>query len=384
MSLNFSRDIYDEAHLAFGRAYTDFLKEHVAPYHAQWEADGIVDRELWRKAGERGFLCMDIAPGYGGAGLADFRYNAILAETQARAFLPGPLFGLGTDIVVPYISRFGNAEQKQRWLPKLVRGEWISAIGMTEPETGSDLASIETAAVDDGDSYVVTGRKLFISNGHLSNLLVLAVKTDPSKRHRGISLLVLERDQQPYQTVRIMEKIGYPARDVCELAFDGVRVPKANLLGEEGAGFGMMMSNLPQERLIIGVGCVAVAEAVIDYTQAWTKERQVFGAPLSSYQNTRFTLAELATEVRIARVFVDNCIRLHVAGKLGTEEASMAKWWCSQLLQKVNTECLQLFGGRGYMLDNPVAKAYRDNRVEPIYGGTNEIMKEIIAKGMGL
>jgi alkylation response protein AidB-like acyl-CoA dehydrogenase len=384
MPMDLSRDIYEDSHLAFGRAYGDFLKEHVAPYHDQWEKDGIVDRELWRKAGERGFLCMDVAPEYGGAGLKDFRYNAILAETQARAFLSGPLLGLGTDIVVPYISRFGNDEQKRRWLPKLVRGEWISAIGMTEPETGSDLASIETVAVGDGDSYVVTGRKLFISNGHLSNLLVLVVKTDPSKRHRGISLLVLERDRQPYKTVQIMEKIGYPARDVCELEFDGVRVPKANRLGDEGAGFGYMMHNLPQERLIIGVGCVAVAEAVIDYTQTWVMERHVFGAPLSSYQNTRFKLAELATEVRIARVFVDNCIRLHVDGRLCTEEASMAKWWCSQLLQKVNTECLQLFGGRGYLLDNPVAKAYRDNRVEPIYGGTNEIMKEIIAKGMGL
>ena len=343
-----------------------------------------MDRSLWQKAAEGGFLCMDVPPEFGGPGLDDFRYNAILAETQARAFLSGPMFGLGTDIVVPYITRLGNAEQKRRWLPNLASGAWISAIAMTEPETGSDLASIETVAHDDGDAYIVTGRKMFISNGHLSNLLVLVVKTDPTKRHQGISLLVLERDQQPYRTVRILEKIGYLARDVCELEFDGVRVPKANRLGDEGKGFGYMMQGLPQERLIIGVGTIAACEAVLDYTQDWVKERSVFGAKLSTYQNTRFTLAELATEVRIARVFIDNCIRQHVQKRLTTEEASMAKWYCSQLLQKVNTECLQLFGGRGYLLDNPVAKAYRDNRVEPIYGGTNEIMKEIIAKGMGL
>ncbi len=384
MSIPFAREIYEAEHLAFAANYQRFLQEHVAPYHAQWEADGIVDRSVWQKAAEGGFLCMDVPPEFGGPGLDDFRYNAILAETQARAFLSGPMFGLGTDIVVPYITRLGNAEQKRRWLPNLASGAWISAIAMTEPETGSDLASIETVAHDDGDAYIVTGRKMFISNGHLSNLLVLVVKTDPTKRHQGISLLVLERDQQPYHTVRILEKIGYLARDVCELEFDGVRVPKANRLGDEGKGFGYMMQGLPQERLIIGVGTIAACEAVLDYTQDWVKERSVFGAKLSTYQNTRFTLAELATEVRIARVFIDNCIRQHVQNRLTTEEASMAKWYCSQLLQKVNTECLQLFGGRGYLLDNPVAKAYRDNRVEPIYGGTNEIMKEIIAKGMGL
>lgn len=384
MPLNLSRDLYEDEHLAFGRAFEAFLAEHVAPYHAQWEAQGIVDRALWQKAGAAGFLCMDVPVEYGGPGLPDFRYNAILAETQARSFLSGPMFGLGTDIVVPYISRYGSDEQKRRWLPKLASGEWISAIGMSEPETGSDLASIQTTAIADGDDYLVNGTKLWISNGHLSNLIVLVVKTDPSKRHDGISLLVVERDQTPYRTVRILDKIGYLARDVCELAFDNLRVPKANRLGEEGHGFRYMMQQLPQERLIIAVGNVAACEAVLEHTEAWVKERHIFGAPLSTYQNTRFTLAELATEVRIARVFVDHCVRLHVAGQLGTAEASMAKYWCSQLLQKVNTACVQLFGGRGYLLDNPVAKAYRDNRVEPIYGGTNEVMKEIIAKAMGL
>jgi alkylation response protein AidB-like acyl-CoA dehydrogenase len=384
MSLILSRDLYEDSHLAFGQAYNAFLSQQVAPFHTQWERDGIVDHALWRKAGAAGFLCMDVPIDYGGAGLSDFRYNAILSETQARTFLSGPMFGLGTDVVVPYITQFGSHEQKSRWLPKLVAGDWISAIAMSEPETGSDLASIQTTAEDRGDHYIVNGRKMWISNGHLSNLLVLVVKTDPAKRHRGISLLVLERDQQPYKTVEIMEKIGYLARDVAVLEFDNLVVPKTNLLGNAGEGFGYMMQKLPQERLIIAVSNVAICEAVLEHTIQWVTEREVFGSKLSSYQNTRFKLAELQTEIRIARVFVDNCIQLHLKRSLGTEEASMAKYWCSQLLQKVNTECLQLFGGRGYLLENPVAKAYRDNRVEPIYGGTNEIMKEIIARAMGL
>jgi alkylation response protein AidB-like acyl-CoA dehydrogenase len=378
------RDLYEEQHLAFGRAFEEFLQQEVAPYHAAWEERGYVDRDLWKKAGARGFLAMDVDEQYGGQGLKDYRYNAILVETQAKSGFSGPMFSLGTDIVIPYISRFGSEGQKQRWLPKLTSGEWISAIGMSEPETGSDLASIGTTAVDQGDHYVVNGRKFFISNGYLSNLIVLVVKTDPEKRHKGISLLVVERDQQPYETVQILKKMGYLARDVAELCFDNVIVPKQNLLGKPGEGFIYMMQQLPQERLGIAVGNVATAEMVLDYTLQFVKERTAFGQTVGSFQNTRFKLAELATEIRIARVFVDNCIKLHNERKLSTEEASMAKWWCSELLMKVNTTCLQFFGGRGYLIDNPVAKAYRDNRVEPIYGGTNEIMKEIIGKGLGL
>lgn len=379
-----SRDLYQEEHLAFGRAFEQFMAEEVAPYHAEWEQRGFVDPELWKKAGARGFLAMDVDRQYGGPGLNDFRYHAMLIETQARMMLSGPMFSLGTDIVIPYISRYGSDEQKQRWLSRLTNGEWISCIGMTEPQTGSDLAGIGTTAEDHGDHYVVNGTKYFISNGAISHLIVLVVKTDPAQRHRGISLLVLERDQQPYETVQILDKIGYLARDVTELRFDNMRVPKANLLGEAGQGFAYMMKQLPQERLTIAISNVATAERVLDYTVAWCQERTAFGQAIGTFQNTRFKLAELATEIRIARVFVDNCIRLHVDGKLGTEEASMAKWWCSELLMKVNTTCLQFFGGRGYLVENPVAKAYRDNRVEPIYGGTNEIMKEIIGKGMGL
>ncbi|MCU0498850.1 MAG: acyl-CoA dehydrogenase family protein [Anaerolineae bacterium] len=378
------RDLYEPEHLAFGSAFQAFLDQEVAPYHAEWEQNGIVDRELWRKAGERGFLAMYAEPEYGGQGLDDFRYNAILVETQARSFLSGPMLSLGSDVVIPYIWHYGSPEQKARWLPKLIRGEYISAIGMSEPETGSDLASITTTAEDCGDHYRVNGTKFWISNGHLSNLIVLVVKTDPAKRHRGISLIVLERSEQPYETVQILDKMGYLARDVAELKFDNVRVPKENLLGQAGEGFRYMMQQLPQERLIIAVGNVATAEAVLAYTLDWVKERTAFGQPIGSFQNTRFKLAELQTEVRIARVFVDNCIKLHLEKKLTTEEASMAKWWCSELLMKVNTTCLQFFGGRGYLIANPVAKAYRDTRVEPIYGGTNEIMKEIIGKSLGL
>lgn len=380
----FSRDLYDEKHLAFGRAFEEFLEQEVAPHHDAWEERGYVDADLWKKAGAQGFLAMDVDEQYGGQGLHDYRYNAILVETQAKSGYSGPMFSLGTDIVIPYIAHYGSEEQKQRWLPKLTSGEWISAIGMSEPETGSDLASIQTTALDQGDHYRVNGRKFWISNGHLSNLIVLVVKTDPAKRHKGISLLVLERDQQPYETVQILRKMGYLARDVAELAFDNVCVPKENLLGNPGEGFIYMMQQLPQERLSIAVGNVALAEKVLDYTLQFVKERMVFGQSVGSFQNTRFKLAELATEIRIARVFVDNAIKLHNQGKLTTEEASMGKWWCSELLMKVNTTCLQFFGGRGYLIENPVAKAYRDNRVEPIYGGTNEIMKEIIGKGMGL
>ncbi len=382
--LNFNRDLYNEEHLAFGHAFEQFMQDDVAPYHADWEARSYVDPALWQKAGSRGFLAMDVARQYGGPELNDFRYHAMLIETQARMMLSGPMFSLGTDIVIPYISRYGNEEQKQRWLPKLVRGEWISCIGMSEPQTGSDLASIETTAEDRGDHYLVNGMKFFISNGAISSLIVLVVKTDPSQRHRGISLLVLEREQQPYETVQILQKMGYLARDVAELRFDNVIVPKANLLGEAGQGFVYMMQQLPQERLTIAISNVATAERVLEYTVEWCQERTAFGQSVGSFQNTRFKLAELATEIRIARVFVDNCIRLHMDAKLTTEEASMAKWWCSELLMKVNTTCLQFFGGRGYLIDNPVAKAYRDTRVEPIYGGTNEIMKEIIGKGLGL
>jgi alkylation response protein AidB-like acyl-CoA dehydrogenase len=378
------RDLYQEEHLAFGKAFEQFMTEEVAPHHAEWEARGYVDPELWKKAGVRGFLAMDVGTQYGGPGLNDFRYHAILIEIQARMMLSGPMFSLGTDIVIPYISRFGNDEQKQRWLPKLVSGEWISCIGMSEPQTGSDLASIEMTAEDRGDHYCVNGTKFWISNGAISSLIVLVVKTDPTQRHRGISLLVAEREQQPYETVQILQKMGYLARDVAELRFDNVLVPKSNLLGEAGQGFAYMMQQLPQERLTIAIGNVATAERVLDYTVEWCQERTAFGQPIGSFQNTRFKLAELATEIRIARVFVDHCVRLHMDGTLTPEEASMAKWWCSELLMKVNTTCLQFFGGRGYLIENPVAKAYRDTRVEPIYGGTNEIMKEIIGKGLGL
>ncbi|MFW5709039.1 MAG: acyl-CoA dehydrogenase family protein [Chloroflexota bacterium] len=377
------RDLYEETHLAFGQAYRQFLEKEVAPYHDQWETDGIVDKNLWRKAGAQGFLCMDVDTAYGGQGLKDYRYNMIMAETQAGMLLSGPLFNLGTDIVVPYISHYATEEQKQRWLPKLVTGEWISAIAMSEPHTGSDLASIETVAVDQGDHYLLNGRKFWISNGALSDILVVVAKTDPDARHSGISLLVLERDKQPYETVRILDKIGYKARDVTELCFDQIRVPKENLLGEEGHGFYYLMQQLPQERLGIAVSNIATAEALLNYTINWCQEREAFGRPIGKFQNTRFKLAEMKTEIAVGRAFVDKCARAHLTLDLTAEEAAMAKWWCSELLQRVTYQCSQLFGGRGYLEENPVARAFVDSRVETIYGGTTEIMKEIIGRSMG-
>ncbi len=377
------RSLFTEEHLAFHHVFTDFVQRELQPHHKEWEHAGIVDREVWRKAGEQGFLCMDVDEVYGGPGLKDFRYNMIVAEVLAEQGISGVMFGLGTDIVVPYISRYGNDSQKQRWLPKLVSGEYISAIAMSEPQTGSDLASIETTAIDQGDHYLVNGTKFWISNGALSDLLILVAKTDPEARHSGISLIILERSQQPYETVQILDKIGYKARDVAELRFENIKVPKENLLGEEGQGFIYMMEQLPQERLIIAVANVRAAEVILDYTIQWCQEREAFGRTIGKFQNTRFKLAEMKTEIQIGRVFVDRCAEVHLEGQLTVDEAAMAKWWCSELLQKVTYQCTQLFGGRGYLAENPVARAFVDARVETIYGGTTEIMKEIIGRSMG-
>jgi alkylation response protein AidB-like acyl-CoA dehydrogenase len=377
------RDIYEKEHLAFADAFRQFMQEEVAPHHDQWEQDGIIDADLWRKAGGKGFLCMYVGEEYGGPGLDDYRYSMILAETQASMLLNGPLFNLGTDIVIPYIVHYGTEEQKQRWLPKVVSGEWISAIGMSEAETGSDLASITTTAIDQGDHYLLNGRKFWISNGALSNLLIVAAKTDPEARHSGLSLIVLERDQQPYETVQILDKIGYKARDVTELCFDNVKVPKQNLLGEEGHGFYYLMEQLPQERLGIAVGNVATARAILKHTIDWCHEREAFGRPIGKFQNTRFKLAEMRTEIEIGQAFIDKCAKLHLTRDLTADQAAMAKWWASEMLQRVTYNCSQLYGGRGYLENNPVARAFRDVRVETIYGGTTEIMKELVGRGMG-
>jgi alkylation response protein AidB-like acyl-CoA dehydrogenase len=320
----------------------------------------------------------------GGLGEHDYRYHAVIAEELAYYGATGIGFGLHSSIVLPYILRYGTPEQQRRWVPRMVSGEWIGAIAMTEPAAGSDLAGIRTTALREGDCYIVNGQKTFITNGINSDLVITVVKTDPSQRHKGISLLVIERGMEGFTRGRNLEKIGLKAQDTAELFFDNVRVPVANLLGEEGKGFYYLMERLPQERLDIAVTAVAACEAALDMTVRYCKERMAFGQPIGSFQNSRFKLAEMKTEIEIARVFVDRCIEALNAGELTAEEAAMAKWWTTDLQKRVMDECLQLHGGYGYMLEYPIAKFYLDARVQAIYGGTNEIMKEVIGRGMGL
>ncbi len=378
------RTLYTDEHLRFRDAFRRFVEKEITPHHAQWEHEGIVPRAVWRKAGELGFLCFEAPEELGGLGEGDYRYHAVIAEELAYTGATGIGFGLHSSIVLPYILLFGTAEQQQCWIPRMVTGELIGAIAMTEPAAGSDLAGIRTTAVRDGDHYIVNGQKTFITNGINSDLVVTVVKTDPTARHKGISLLVIERGMEGFTRGRNLEKIGLKAQDTAELFFDNVRVPVANLLGEEGKGFYYLMQRLPQERLDIAVTAVAASEAALDMTVRYCKERTAFGQPIGSFQNSRFKLAEMKTEIEIARVFVDRCIETLNAGELTAEEAAMAKWWTTDLQKRVMDECLQLHGGYGYMLEYPIAKFYLDARVQPIYGGTNEIMKEVIGRGMGL
>ncbi len=373
-------DILTEEHLMFRDAFAKFVEKEIVPHHEQWEKDKIVPREIWTKAGQYGFLCMDVAEEYNGGGLKDFRYNAIVAEELSKVGASGPFFGLHTDIVVPYISEYGTEEQKQRWLPKLATGEYISAIAMTEPNAGSDLAGVGTTAVWDGECYIINGQKTFISNGILNDLVIVVAKTDNERGAHGISLIVVEDGTPGYERGRNLEKIGLHAQDTAELFFTDVRVPRENLLGEEGKGFIYLMQQLPQERLSIAVSGIAAAEAALEWTIQYCKERTAFGRPISDLQNTRFKIAEMQTEVEIGRVFVDHCIILLNENQLSNEKASMAKWWITDLQNRVVDQCLQLHGGYGYMMEYPIAKAFIDSRIQPIYGGTNEIMKEIIGR----
>jgi alkylation response protein AidB-like acyl-CoA dehydrogenase len=380
------RPLLEAEHEAFRRTVREFVEREVTPHHEQWEADGQVSREVWTAAGEQGLLCFDVGEAYGGPGVTDFRYNMVLAEEMTRAGAHGPGFGVHTDIIVPYLSSLGTDEQKQRWLPGCVSGETITAIAMTEPGAGSDLQGIRTSAVDKGDHYVLSGSKTFISNGAMADLVVVVARTDPSADagHRGISLLVVERDMPGFERGRNLVKVGMAAQDTSELFFDAVEVPKANLLGAEGSGFVSLMRNLPQERLSIAVTAAAACEAVLDMCLAYVKEREAFGRPIGAFQNTRFAIAEMATEARVARVFVDDCVRLHNVGELDAKGASMAKWWTTELQKRTVDQGVQLFGGYGYMREYPIAKAFLDSRVQTIYGGTTEIQKEIIGRSLGL
>ncbi len=378
------RDLFDEEHDLFRETVREFMTREVVPHHEQWEKDGIVPREVWKKAGELGMFGFSVPEEYGGSGITDFRYNAVIVEEIIRVGATGLGFGLHNDIMAPYLVDMTNDEQKARWLPGYASGELITAIAMSEPGAGSDLQGIRTTAIRDGDHYVVNGQKTFITNGINSDLVVTAVKTDPEAGAHGISLLVIERGMEGFTRGRNLEKIGMHAQDTAELFFDNVRVPVANLLGDaEGQGFIQLMTNLPQERLSIAVAAVAAAETVLEQTIEYCRTRQAFGRTIGRFQNTRFVLAELSTEVEIARHYIDKCIRALNAKELTVVDAAKAKWWTTDLQNRVVDRCLQLHGGYGYMLEYPVAKAFLDSRVQSIYGGTNEIMKEIIGRSFG-
>ncbi|MET8050779.1 acyl-CoA dehydrogenase family protein [Streptosporangium sp. NPDC005286] len=378
------RDLFEEEHQLFRETVREFLAREVAPHHAQWEKDGIVPREVWKKAGEIGMFGFGVPEEFGGAGITDFRYNAVISEEVISTGASGLGFSLHNDVMAPYFVDLTDDEQKARWLPGFTSGELITAVAMSEPGAGSDLQGIRTTAVREGDHYVVNGQKTFITNGINSDLVVAVAKTDPEAGARGISLLVVERGMEGFTRGRNLEKIGMHAQDTAELFFDNVRVPAANLLGpQEGQGFFQLMANLPQERLSIAVMAVAAAETVLRATIEYCKSRTAFGRNIGSFQNTRFVLAELDTEVEIARHYVDKCIRALNAGELTAVDAAKAKWWTTELQTKVIDRCLQLHGGYGYMMEYPVAKAWIDSRVQTIYGGTTEIMKEIIGRSFG-
>jgi acyl-CoA dehydrogenase len=376
------RTIYNDEQKMFAQSVRDFIAKEITPNNAQWEKDHMVSRESWLKFGEAGLLCMQVSEEYGGLGITDFRYNAIITEELGRSGCAGPAVGypLHSDIVSPYIEHYGNEATKKKYLPKMVTGEWIAAIAMTEPGAGSDLQNIRTTAVDKGDHYLVNGSKTFITNGYLSDLVVVAVKTDPSKGAKGTSLLVIDNSMKGYTKGKPFEKVGLHAQDTCELFFENVEVPKENLLGNEGEGFKYMMTELSQERLVVALSAIGAAEGTVEKTVQYTKERMAFGKPIAELQNTRFKLAEQATEVQVGRIFADQCITLHCDKKLDQATASMAKYWLTDLQSKVADECLQLHGGYGYMWEYQVARAWADARVQRIYAGTNEIMKELIAR----
>ena len=372
-----------EEHHHFQQMVRRFMEKEVAPHTEEWEAAGQVSRELWLAAGEAGLLCMAAPEEYGGTGVDDFRFNAIVNEEQVRVGSSGPGFAVHTDINLPYIMRYADDDQKQRYLPRMVSGECITAIAMTEPNTGSDLSGIATTAVRDGDDYVVNGAKTFISNGQMADMVITVVRTSEDP-HKGLSVLLIDGDTPGFSRGRNLDKIGMKAQDTSELFFEDCRVPATQLLGEEGMGFLYLVGNLPQERLSIAATAVAAAEAVFGETHEYVTSRKAFGRNIGSFQNSRFLMAEMRTKIELGRVFIDRCLDLHTAGELSVEHAAMAKWWTTEMQLHVIDRCLQLHGGYGYMSEYPVARAYVNSRVQTIYGGTTEIMKEIIGRSMGL
>lgn len=378
--------VFNEEHEMFRQAFRKWLEKEVVPHHEQWEKDGIVPREIWRAAGEQGFLCPSLPEEYGGVG-ADFLYSIIEIEECARARVTGLQFSLHNDIVVPYIYEFGTEEQKKKYLPGCATGEYLTAVAMTEPNTGSDLAGIRTTALKDGDDYVINGQKTFISNGQNSNLIVTVAKTDPDANppHAGISLILVESDTPGFTRGRNLEKVGLHAQDTSELSYEDCRVPQTNLLGtKEGQGFYQLMKELQQERIVCAAGAQAGAEAALEEAIKYVKEREAFGRPIGRFQHNAFKMAEMATKVELGRTFVDKLIVEHMAGKNIVKETSMAKYWITDMVCEVVDDAVQLHGGYGYMLEYPIGKMYQDVRVQRIFAGTNEIMKLIISRQMGL
>jgi alkylation response protein AidB-like acyl-CoA dehydrogenase len=378
------RELFEPEHDMFRDSFRRFLEKEIVPRAEEFEREGIMDRAVFPKLGAAGFLGMDVPEEYGGGGVPDYRYNVVIAEEVAETCIGGSGLGitLHNDVCLPYFLHVANEEQKQRWMPGICSGELITAIAMTEPGIGSDLASMGTTAIRDGDVYVVNGSKTFITNGINADLVITAVKTDPSQKHKGMSLIVIERGMEGFERGRNLEKIGLHSQDTAELFFTDVRVPAANLLGAEGEGFRYLVTNLPQERLSIAVAGLAHARAAFRWTLEYVKERKAFGQPVAAFQNTRFKLAEMATEIAVAEAFIDKAILAHNAGELTAEEAAMAKWWCTELQARATDIGVQLHGGYGFMTEYPIARAYADARVTRIYGGTTEIMKEIIGKSL--
>jgi alkylation response protein AidB-like acyl-CoA dehydrogenase len=376
--------LYEADHEEFRQLCRQFLTREAVPHHDEWERAGIVDREVWRKAGATGLLGMDVDTEYGGGGQRDFRYNAVLDEEMIGAGLTGLGFGLHNDVVAPYLTELTTPAQRKRWLPDFCSGELITAIAMSEPGAGSDLAGVRTTAVRDGDEYVINGQKTFITNGEHADLVIVVAKTDPARGAHGVSLIAVERGAAGFSRGRRLEKVGLKGNDTAELFFDDCRVPVDNLLGSENSGFYHLMANLPRERLSIAVSAVAASERMLALTLVYARDRQAFGRPIGTFQHNRFVLAELDTEVTIARTFVNHCVAEFNAGRLSVADAAKAKWWTTELQNKVADRCVQLHGGYGYMREYPIAKAWLDSRVQTIYGGTTEIMKEIIGRSLGL
>lgn len=379
------RKIFSEEHEIFRQSFRKFLEREVVPHQAEWVKNGIVSKDIWKKAGREGFLCPWADEKYGGSEV-DFLFSVVIMEELTRIRESGFTMNLHSDIVVPYIASFGSEEQKQRWLPGCVNGNIITAVAMTEPGAGSDLQAIKTTAIKDGDYYILNGQKTFISNGQLCDLVVVACKTNPKADppYTGISLIVVEDHTPGFEKGKKLEKIGMKSQDTSELYFSDCKVPTGNLIGSEGEGFYYLMQKLQQERLVSAIIAQVGAEDALEGTIEYCQTRTAFGKPISKFQNTRFKLVEMATDIEISRVFVDRLIKEHIAGKNVVKETCMAKWWVTEMCKKTVDQCLQLFGGYGYMLEYPIAQAYLDVRVQTIFAGTTEIMKEIVGKQMGL